>query len=42
MRKKLKSRKQSAFAAATSVFRQHGGVLRTMEAIRHGVHPRTL
>ncbi len=31
-----------AFAAAVSVFCEHGGVLRTMEAVRLGVHPRTL
>jgi len=31
-----------AFANAASVFRQQGGVLRTMEAVRLGVHPRTL
>ena len=41
-RKQHKSRKQNAFAEAASVFRAHGGVLRTMEAVRHGVHPRTL
>ena len=37
-----KPRKQNAFAAAATVFRKHGGVLRTMDAIRLGVHPRTL
>ena len=36
------SRQQNAFVRAASVFREHGGVLRTMEAVRHGVHPRTL
>ena len=25
-----------------AVFRQHGGVLRTAEAIRQGIHPRTI
>lgn len=29
-------------ADAVSVFRAHGGMLRTMEAIRLGIHPRTL
>ncbi len=42
MRKKRKSNKRSAFSRAASVFRKHGGVLRTMEALRLGVHPRTL
>ena len=37
-----KPRKQNAFAEAATVFRKHGGVLRTMDAIRLGVHPRTL
>ena len=27
---------------ALAVFRRHGGILRTREAIRHGIHPRTL
>jgi predicted transcriptional regulator of viral defense system len=27
---------------ATRIFRRHGGVLRTMQAVRLGVHPRTL
>jgi predicted transcriptional regulator of viral defense system len=39
---KPRSRKRTAFARAGSVFREHGGVLRTMEAVRYGVHPRTL
>ena len=34
--------KQGAFAGAANIFRDHGGVLRTMEATRLGVHPRTL
>jgi len=42
MGKKPKSKHQNAFAGAASVFREHGGVLRTMEAVRLGVHPRTL
>ena len=33
---------QNAFAEAANIFRAQGGVLRTMEAVRHGVHPRTL
>ena len=39
---KQKSRKNNAFTEAAAVFREHGGVLRTMEAVRLGVHPRTL
>src|SRR5690606_25402559 len=27
---------------AKSVFRDHGGILRTSQAIREGIHPRTL
>ena len=27
---------------AVEIFRRHGGVLRTMQAVRLGVHPRTL
>ncbi|MFQ5691384.1 MAG: type IV toxin-antitoxin system AbiEi family antitoxin domain-containing protein [Gemmatimonadota bacterium] len=42
MARKQESRKQNAFAEAATVFRERGGVLRTMEAIRLGVHPRTL
>jgi predicted transcriptional regulator of viral defense system len=42
MLRKPKSKKQKALAEATGVFRGHGGVLRTMEAVRLGVHPRTL
>lgn len=42
MKGKAKSRKKDAFAEAASVFRDRGGVLRTMEAVRLGVHPRTL
>ena len=42
MKGRPRSRKQNAFAGAASVFREHGGVLRTMEAVRYGVHPRTL
>ena len=42
MRDESKPKKQNAFAQAASVFRERGGVLRTMEAVRLGVHPRTL
>ncbi len=35
-------RKNSSFEAAKQVFRRHGGMLRTSEAIRYGIHPRTL
>ena len=34
--------KNASFEKATKVFRRHGGVLRTSEAIRFGIHPRTL
>ncbi len=30
------------FETALAIFRRHGGVLRTSEAIRQGIHPRTL
>jgi len=30
------------FEEATEVFRKHGGVLRTADALRSGIHPRTL
>jgi predicted transcriptional regulator of viral defense system len=39
---KPKSKRPNAFAEAATAFHEHGGVLRTMEAIRLGVHPRTL
>lgn len=39
---KLDSRQESAFTKAAAIFRGHGGVLRTMEALDLGVHPRTL
>ena len=42
MKKKQNSKKHSVFAKAAAIFRGHGGVLRTMEAVRLGVHPRTL
>lgn len=35
-------KKVSIFEAAEQVFHRHGGVLRTREAIRYGIHPRTL
>ena len=34
-------RKETA-RQAVALFREHGGVLRTAEAMRLGVHPRTL
>ena len=34
--------KNASFEKAVKVFRRHGGVLRTSEAIRFGIHPRTL
>ncbi len=34
--------KNNAFKDAEHIFRRHGGVLRTSEAIRSGIHPRTL
>jgi len=30
------------FEEATEIFKKHGGVLRTAEALRSGIHPRTL
>jgi predicted transcriptional regulator of viral defense system len=42
MDQKQKAGQQNAFADATAIFREQGGVLRTMEAVRLGVHPRTL
>jgi predicted transcriptional regulator of viral defense system len=39
---KGKPHKISTFEAAEQVFRRHGGVLRTTEAIQLGIHPRTL
>ena len=42
MGKMHSSEEESVFDRAISVFREHGGVLRTMEAVRLGVHPRTL
>lgn len=32
----------SAYQAETRVFRKHGGILTTVEAIREGIHPRDL
>lgn len=37
-----RSVKYMAFDAAAQVFRRHGGILRTSEAIQYGIHPRTL
>ena len=38
----MAKRTQNAFEKAKTLFRQHGGILRTSEAIRAGIHPRTL
>ncbi len=40
--RKQDSGRKNAFGEAAFIFREHGGILRTMEAIRLGVHPRTL
>jgi len=37
-----KSSKRNAFSRAIDVFSEQGGVLRTTDAVRLGVHPRTL
>jgi len=37
-----KTANSGTFEMAKQVFRRHGGVLRTSEAIRLGIHPRTL
>ena len=42
MRTSRKSRRDKRFEKAASVFRRHGGALRTAEALRRGIHPRTL
>ncbi len=34
--------KNASFEMAKQVFRRHGGVLRTREALQFGIHPRTL
>ncbi|PIV80824.1 transcriptional regulator [bacterium CG17_big_fil_post_rev_8_21_14_2_50_64_8] len=39
---KRDSRRESAYSQAAATFRSNGGVLRTMEALDLGVHPRTL
>jgi predicted transcriptional regulator of viral defense system len=36
------AKENTSFETAKAVFRRHGGVLRTSEAIRSGIHPRTL
>ncbi len=38
----MQKRAQNAFKMAKTLFRRHGGILRTGDAIRAGVHPRTL
>jgi len=35
-------KRNTSFETAKEVFHRHGGVLRTSEAIRSGIHPRTL
>ncbi|KAA3614220.1 MAG: transcriptional regulator [Planctomycetota bacterium] len=42
MARRSKPHGQERFGEAVATFRKHGGMLRTMEAIRLGVHPRTL
>ena len=42
MSRSRESKRENAFAEAATIFSEHGGVLRTMEAVRLGVHPRTL
>ena len=37
-----KSKKNENLRHALTVFRQHGGVLRTKDALQKGIHPRTL
>jgi len=36
------NKKDSRFDRAVAVFRQHGGILRTAQALRAGIHPNTL
>lgn len=36
------AKENTSIETAKAVFRRHGGVLRTSEAIRSGIHPRTL
>lgn len=38
----MQKRAQNAFEMAKALFRRHGGILRSGDAIRAGVHPRTL
>ena len=38
----MKQRKRDTFEEAKAVFRRHAGVLRTSQAVRAGIHPRTL
>lgn len=42
MSDETRPRRRDAFDRAEAIFREHGGALRTMEAIRLGVHPRTI
>ena len=32
----------SRFTRAVKIFEQHGGILRTSQALKAGIHPRTL
>ncbi len=42
MVKKNENHKTSRFERATNVFRKHGGILRTNQILREGIHPNTL
>lgn len=42
MTKKDNIRKNSRFERAVTVFRKHGGILRTNQILREGIHPDTL
>jgi len=42
MGKRAKSQKDDRFQRAAAVFRQHGWMMRTVEALRAGIHPDTL
>ncbi len=42
MTEKSKNNKSSRFIRAESVFRKHGGILRTNQILREGIHPDTL
>ena len=42
MKKRAKTKHENRFQSAIAVFKKHGGMLRTTEAIRAGIHPDTL